>query len=84
MMGAVEAVCAEDARWFADHPGESTYVRPVARAELEQLRHTDPPTAGAATHVVVDDCRLGRLRTFVDREAEPLGLMIDFGNEGAA
>ena len=49
----------------------------IARSKLNS-RHTDP-TAAAATRVVVRNCRYGRLRTFVNEESEPLGIMLDLG-----
>jgi hypothetical protein len=79
LMAAVEDVCDEDARWFAEHPGESTRIRPITRAELQQLAHTDP-SATAATQVIVLDCRDGRVRSFVDDNAVPLGIMLDFND----
>ena len=37
LMGGVELVCAEDARYFEANPDQSTYIRPVTRAELETV-----------------------------------------------
>ena len=38
---SLDAVTQDDARWFEDHPGEQTRVRPVTHAEIVEWGHLD-------------------------------------------
>ena len=77
LQAAVERVCEQDRRYFIEHPNEQEYTRPIARAECQQLAHTDP-RAPACTHVIVHNCRRGRIRSFANGELVH-GIMLDFG-----
>lgn len=44
---AIDAVCAADAQWFADHPGAARYWRDAYPSELAELAMAGyPPPAG--------------------------------------
>src|SRR4051794_26878976 len=68
LANSVEDVCEADRQWFLEHPGEQSYTRPLARAEVEQMRHTDPLAAGA-TQVIVVRHSWGRTRGFLAKTA---------------
>ncbi|PND54347.1 hypothetical protein CRM90_28455 [Mycobacterium sp. ENV421] len=66
----VDAATDDDRRYFEDHPGETTRVRPMTHAERLQLAHTDGqynhPAWRTHGHIVVTNVVPGfRLRAAI-------------------
>ena len=79
LVGAMEDVCSDDARWFLENAGERIRVRAITRAELAVLGHLDPRAAAKRpTHVHVTNYPPhGRFRGFCDDNDGMHGLMFD-------
>ena len=80
----VEAVCDADREYFATHPDEWYYTRPISAAERQTMEHLDP--VGAATnpdHVHVLRQPFGRIRQFCNHHAFA-SIVLDPDDEAAS
>jgi hypothetical protein len=69
LSAGVESACDRDREYFATHPEQWYYTRPISAAERQTMQHLDP--AGAARrpdHVHVLRQPFGRLRQFCNGE----------------